>query len=88
MSMSLEGVSFWEIGFMFYMAPETNGYTLGNAACQRGIPFPVSIPDSLNHGCATPAWGGRIDSFFRLSIYVLESSNSRRLTYFMPPLVS
>ena len=23
----------------------------------------------------------------RLSIYVLESSNSRRLTYFMPPLV-
>jgi hypothetical protein len=24
----------------------------------------------------------------RLSIYVLESSNSRRLTYFMPPLVS
>lgn len=25
---------------------------------------------------------------FRLSVYVLESSNSRRLTYFMPPLVS
>jgi len=25
---------------------------------------------------------------FRLSIYVLESSTSRRLTYFMPPLVS
>lgn len=24
----------------------------------------------------------------RLSIYVLESSNSRRLTYFMPPMVS
>lgn len=24
----------------------------------------------------------------RLAIYVLESSNSRRLTYFMPPLVS
>lgn len=24
----------------------------------------------------------------RLSIYVLESSNSRKLTYFMPPLVS
>lgn len=28
------------------------------------------------------------DQPIRLAIYVLESSNSRRLTYFMPPLVS
>ncbi|KAJ5783236.1 hypothetical protein N7457_005010 [Penicillium paradoxum] len=30
----------------------------------------------------------REEYLFQLAIYVLESSNSRRLTYFMPPLVS
>lgn len=29
-----------------------------------------------------------VTDHLRLSVYVLESSNSRRLTYFMPPLVS
>lgn len=54
MSMSLEGVSFSTIGFTLYIAPEANEYMpLGDVACQRGIPFSVSISNSLNNGCAT-----------------------------------
>jgi hypothetical protein len=45
----------------------------------------TDIP-ALNFG--TAPWKFHFDKPIRLAIYVLESSNSRRLTYFMPPLVS
>lgn len=51
---------------------------------------PVPNAESLNLPEYRIALGrsGRVANATRLSIYVLESSNSRRLTYFMPPLVS
>lgn len=50
----------------------------------------INIPVFLKFGTAPWKIPNSIwtDQPIRLAIYVLESSNSRRLTYFMPPLVS
>jgi hypothetical protein len=47
-----------------------------------------TFSSKYNRICTAPPRSGRVANAIRLSIYVLESSNSRRLTYFMPPLVS
>ena len=57
----------------------------GHGACPRRVSLSVCVILLLSFGPTAPpadVCGNR------LSIYVLESSNSRRLTYFMPPLVS
>ena len=48
----------------------------------------TDIPALLDFGTAPLGNSILADKRIRLAIYVLESSNSRRLTYFMPPLVS
>ena len=55
---------------------------IGHGTCTRRVSLPVGGLSTLDTvRCLTD--GGSI----RYSIYVLESSTSRRLTYFMPPLV-
>ncbi|CAG8209905.1 unnamed protein product [Penicillium nalgiovense] len=46
----------------------------------------TDIPACLDFGTAPMENSILTDKPIRLAIYVLESSNSRRLTYFMPPL--
>jgi hypothetical protein len=56
---------------------------IGHGTCKRRVSLPVGGLFTLDTvRCVTNS--GPI----RYSIYVLESSTSRRLTYFVPPLVS
>lgn len=63
----------------------TNSF-VDNDSSTRRIPVSVSF---LHHWtCHTHAILLLVLTLIRLSVYVLESSTSRRLTYFMPPMVS
>lgn len=89
MSMSLEGVS--KHGLTEVRDDRLiRVFVIGDAPCPRRIPFSVSLQDPLVHWLWTLSHESvyLTDKPIRLAIYVLESSNSRRLTYFMPPLVS
>lgn len=54
----------------------------GNGTRERGVSISVGHTDISNRPVQDPS----TNSNCRYSIYVLESSTSRRLTYFMPPL--
>jgi hypothetical protein len=56
---------------------------IGHGTCKRRVSLPVGGLFTLD---AVPRLTN--GNPIRYSIYVLESSTSRRLTYFMPPLVS
>lgn len=89
MSLSLEGVSGG-------LTPNT---ILAQPINCLSILYPLDLGNGTRSGrvfvpVCDPQFGCMVKRFMadvvipRLSIYVLESSNSRKLTYFMPPLVS
>lgn len=85
MSMSLEGVRSAIVDLPTRSTVGVLISPLGDGSCPGRISIPVSNQTTSDRSSTTPRvtkWCGN-----RLSIYVLESSNSRRLTYFMPPLV-